>query len=271
MAAMPLQLRRVTGLAGVAVMLIALPNASQSPAAQSRLRLDGPVYGYKVVRTYVHDRTAFTQGLQYVDGYLYEGTGLNGRSSIRKVNLDTGEVVQSRQLGAEFFGEGIAVWKNSLFELTWRSEVAFVYDRATFEPRRTFRYSGEGWGLTHDGSSLIMSDGSDALRFLDPSTFAEQRRIHVTSAGEPLRDLNELEYVDGQIYANVWQTSYVARIAPDTGKVVGWIDFTGILPEADRSGIDVMNGIAYDAARRRLFVTGKLWPKLFEVALVQKR
>jgi glutaminyl-peptide cyclotransferase len=146
-----------------------------------------------------------------------------------------------------------------------------VYDRTTFEPRRTFSYTGEGWGLTHDGTSLIMSDGSDALRFLDPNTFQERRRIRVTAGGAPVRDLNELEYVDGQIYANVWQTDYVARIAPDSGTVLGWIDFTGILSEADRAGTDVMNGIAYDAARHRLFVTGKLWPKLFEVSLVQKR
>jgi glutamine cyclotransferase len=270
MAAMPLRHPCGTGLAGVAAMLLATVHAPHAPAAQ-RLRSTAPVYGYRVVRTYPHDRTAFTQGLQYVDGYLYEGTGLNGRSSIRKVNLDTGEVVQSRSIAPEYFGEGIAVWKGMLFELTWRSQIAFVYDRTTFEPRRTFSYTGEGWGLTHDGTSLIMSDGSDALRFLDPNTFQERRRIRVTAVGAAVRDLNELEYVDGQIYANVWQTDYVARIAPDSGTVLGWIDFTGILSEADRAGTDVMNGIAYDAARHRLFVTGKLWPKLFEVSLVQKR
>ena len=224
-----------------------------------------PMYRYEIVRAYPHDPRAFTQGLQYVDGVLYEGTGQNGQSSIRRVKLETGEVLQKRDVPAEHFGEGITVWKNDLIELTWRTHVAFVYDRQTFQPKKQFSYPGEGWGLTHDGTNLIMSDGSNELRVLDPVTFVEKRRIKVTAAGEPLRNLNELEYVKGEIFANVWQTDYIARIAPDTGKVVGYIDLRGLLTAAERAHADVLNGIAYDAEHDRLFVTGKWWPRLFEV------
>ncbi len=228
-----------------------------------------PQYTYQVVRVYPHDPAAFTQGLQYIDGALYEGTGLNGRSSIRKVKLETGEVLQKSDLTAEYFGEGITVWKNDLIELTWQSGIAFVYDKTTFQPRRRFNYLGEGWGLTHDDVNLIMSDGTDRLRLLDPATFAERRRIQVTAGGLPIRNLNELEFVKGEIFANIWQTERIARIAPD-GRVVGWIDLGGLLAPSERAGLDVMNGIAYDAAKDRLFVTGKLWPKLFEIKLVKK-
>jgi glutamine cyclotransferase len=229
-----------------------------------------PLFGYQIVRVYPHDPDAFTQGLQYVDGVLYEGTGLHGRSSIRRVALETGKVDQKRDVPAEYFGEGITVWKNTLIELTWQSHVALVYDRATFEPRKQFTYPGEGWGLTHDGTNLIMSDGSDELRYLDPVTFVEKRRLKVTAAGAPLRNLNELEYVKGEILANVWQTDYVARIQPATGTVTAYIDLRGLLSPAERAKTDVLNGIAYDAARDRLFITGKLWPRLFEIKLVQK-
>jgi len=227
-----------------------------------------PRMSYVVVHTYAHDPRAFTQGLEFVDGFLYEGTGLNGRSSIRKVKLETGEVVQQRQLSSEHFGEGITIWKSSLFELTWQSHLAFVYDRHTFAPKRTFSYPGEGWGLTHDNASLIMSDGTASLRFLNPETFAVKRRLTVTDGGVPVERLNELECVKGEIFANVWQTDRIARISPTTGRVTGWIDLAGLLSAADRaSGTDVLNGIAYDAQRDRLFVTGKLWPKLFEISL----
>jgi glutamine cyclotransferase len=229
-----------------------------------------PTFGYQIVRVYPHDREAFTQGLQFVDGALYEGTGLNGRSSIRKVELETGKVLQRRSVSDEHFGEGITVWKSDLIELTWQSHVAFVYDRTTFEPKKRFSYPGEGWGMTQDGVNLIMSDGSDELRVLDPVTFAEKRRIKVTAAGAPLRNLNELEYVKGEIFANIWQTDYVARIAPDTGKVSGYIDLRGLLTPAERAKTDVLNGIAYDEKQDRLFVTGKLWPKLFEIKIVRR-
>ncbi len=228
-----------------------------------------PIYAYQVIRVYPHDPAAFTQGLQYVDGVLYEGTGLNGRSSIRKVKLETGEVLQKRDLSPQHFGEGITIWKNDLIELTWRSEMAFVYDKTTFQERRSFNYAGEGWGLTHDGVNLVMSDGSDRLRLLDPATFAERRRIQVTAQGVPVRNLNELEFVKGELFANIWQTDMIARIARD-GRVVGWIDLSGLLSGSDRSGTDVLNGIAYDESKDRLFVTGKLWPKLFEIKVVRK-
>ena len=229
-----------------------------------------PLYTYRIVRTFPHDPNAFTQGLQFLDGVLYEGTGLNGRSSIRKVQLETGKVLQERAISPEYFGEGITVWKNDLLELTWQSHVAFVYEKATFEPKKRFSYPGEGWGLTHDGTNLIMSDGSDELRVLDPATFAEKRRIKVTAAGSPLRNLNELESVKGEIFANIWQTDYVARIAPESGRVVAYIDLRGLLTPAERAKTDVLNGIAYDAARDRLFVTGKLWPKLFEINVIPR-
>lgn len=242
----------------------------RSPGSVPRQRpADGlPRYGYTIVTVYPHDRDAFTQGLQYLDGFLYEGTGLNGRSSIRKVRLETGEVVQRRDVPAAYFGEGIAIWKSELFQLTWQSGVAFVYDLQTFAPRRTLSYTGEGWGLTHDDASLIMSNGSDTLRFLDPETFAERRRIRVTASGAPLRNLNELEYVKGEIFANVWQADTIARIDPTTGRVKAWVDVGGLLSPRELASVDVMNGVAYDAARDRLFVTGKLWPKLFEIKLV---
>jgi glutaminyl-peptide cyclotransferase len=217
-----------------------------------------PVFGYTIQHIYPHDPKAFTQGLQYVDGVLYEGTGLNGHSSIRKVKLETGEVLQQRDVPDQYFGEGIVVWESALIELTWRSHVAFVYDRESFKPRQTFNYPGEGWGLTHDGKNLIMSDGSAALRLLDPVTFAERRRIDVTAAGVPVKNLNELEFVKGEV---------VARISLASGHVTGWIDLRGLLSNAESRNADVLNGIAYDAKDDRLFVTGKLWPKLFEIRL----
>jgi glutaminyl-peptide cyclotransferase len=226
-----------------------------------------PVQGYRIVRAYPHDPDAFTQGLQYVDGVFYEGTGLNGRSSVRKVRIESGEVLQKRDLPQEHFGEGIAVLKSELFELTWQSRVAFVYDKVSFEPKRRLSYAGEGWGLTHDGRSLIMSDGTDELRVLDPSTFVERRRIRVTAAGAPVRRLNELEVVRGEIFANVWMTDYVARIDPSSGRVTAYVDLHGLLSPAERARTDVLNGIAYDAEHDRLFVTGKLWPKVFEIKI----
>ena len=253
-------MRLVTAFVGGWLLL------AQLPTGGGRL----PLYGYRVVNVYPHDPNAFTQGLQYLDGFLYEGTGLNGRSSIRKVALETGKVVQQRAVPGEFFGEGITVLKNDLIELTWQSHVAFVYDRATFEPKKQFNYPGEGWGLTTDGTNLIMSDGTDELRVLDPVTFAEKRRIKVNAGGAAVRNLNEVEYTKGEILANIWMTEYVARVAPDTGRVTAYIDLRGLLTAAERAKTDVLNGIAYDAKQDRLFVTGKLWPKLFEIKLVKK-
>jgi glutamine cyclotransferase len=241
---------------------------------QAPLRAAVPRYGYTVVRSFPHDRDAFTQGLQYLDGALYESTGLNGRSSIRRVKLDTGEVLQKRDIPEQYFGEGITIWKSDLIQLTWQTGIGFVYDRRTFEPKRTFRYAGEGWGLTHNGAELIMSDGTDELRFLNPSTLAEKRRVKVTALGKPVRDLNELEFLKGEVFANVWNTDVVARIDPKTGRVLGWIDLSGLLSPSERAAADsaggVLNGIAYDAADDRLFVTGKLWPRLFEIKLRAK-
>jgi len=230
-----------------------------------------PVYGYHIVHVFPHDRNAFTQGLVYHDGFLYEGTGLNARSTIRKVRLDTGEVLQQYAIAPQYFGEGVTDWGQSLLQLTWQSKIGFVYDRATFGITRTFSYEGEGWGLTHDTSTLILSDGTPRLRFLDPSTFEEIGSYTVRDGGTPVANLNELEYVRGEIYANVWQTDRVVRIAPSTGQVTGWIDLAGLLTDSDRTvPVDVLNGIAYDAAGDRLFVTGKLWPKVFEITLVRR-
>ena len=229
-----------------------------------------PVYGYQVLATYPHDIGAFTEGLFYEGGFLYESTGLLGRSSVRKVQLRTGKVLSRIELPADVFGEGITSWHDRLIGLTWQNQVGFVLDLGTFSLQNRFTYPGEGWGLTHNDREIIMSDGTAELRFLDPTTEKEIRRVRVTANGEPVTQLNELEWVDGQVYANVWQTDRIARIDPTTGNVVGWIDLTGLLAAKDRIAnyTDVLNGIAYDAASKRLFVTGKLWPKLFEIRLV---
>ena len=233
-------------------------------------RAPAPVFGYKVVRSYPHDPRAFTQGLVYLDGVFYEGTGQLGQSNIRKVRPETGEVLQVRKIDDQYFGEGIVIWEGSLIQLTWQHGLGFVYDRDTFEPKSTFKYPGEGWGLTHDGTRIIMSDGTPVLRFLDPKTLKQVGRLPVRDGAAPVEDLNELEYVKGEIFANVWQTNRIARISPKTGEVTGWIDLSGLLSPRDAVGVDVLNGIAYDAKGDRLFVTGKLWPRLFEIKLVPR-
>lgn len=228
---------------------------------------------FQIIRSYPHDPKAFTQGLIYVDGHLYESTGLNGRSSIRMVDLATGRVLQQYDLPAEYFGEGLTDWGSTLVQLTWKAHKAFVYDRFSFSLLRTMSYEGEGWGLTHNAKYMILSDGSAYLRFMDPKTFREVKRIHVTQdTGEAVPNLNELEYVRGEIYANVWMTDMIARISPSTGKVLGWIDLGTIIDKGELGDQDaVLNGIAYDAVRNRLFVTGKLWPKLFEIKVINRR
>jgi glutaminyl-peptide cyclotransferase len=230
-----------------------------------------PVYGYRVVHVYPHDHNAFTQGLEYRGGFLYEGTGLNGRSSLRKVELETGKVLQETRVDSQYFGEGITVVDQRIVELTWQSHRGFVYDRNTFRPIRNFDYPGEGWGLANDGQQIYMSDGTAQIRTWNPSTLQEVRRITVHDGALPIEALNELEYVHGEIYANVWQTDRIVRIAPTDGHVTGWIDLAGLLSFVEKAeGADVLNGIAYDSLGDRLFVTGKLWPKLFEIQLVRK-
>lgn len=229
-----------------------------------------PEYGYRVVHAFPHDKNAFTQGLEYRGGFLYEGTGLVGRSSLRKVKLETGEVLQKIDLAPPLFGEGITVIHRQIIELTWQSQLGLVYEQSSFRRLRTFRYPGEGWGLANDGSQIYMSDGSSEIRVWDPATFEEKRRITVRDGARPVVNLNELEWVNGEIYANVWQTDRIARISPQDGKVIAWIDCSGLLNRAELADADVLNGIAYDAPGDRLFVTGKLWPKLFEIKLVRR-
>lgn len=230
-----------------------------------------PAYGYRVVHVYPHDRNAFTQGLEYRDGFLYEGTGLNGRSSLRKVDLESGKVLQEIRLDAKYFGEGITLLDRRIVELTWSTHRGFVYDRNTFQLIRDFEYPGEGWGLANDGRQIYMSDGTAQIRCWNPMTLREIRRIDVHDGEMRIESLNELESVRGEIFANIWQTDRIARIAPADGHVTGWIDLTGLLPAADLAdGADVLNGIAWDSAGDRLFVTGKLWPKLFEIQLIRK-
>lgn len=235
-----------------------VPDAA-SPAAS---------YTFEVVRAFPHDPHAFTQGLLYLNGEFLESTGLNGQSSLRRVELATGRVLQQVRVPSLYFAEGMTVLGGKIYQLTWQSQKGFVYDLATFALEKEFTYTGEGWGLTTDGRSLILSDGTDQIRFLDPVSFKVTRTVAVTRDGQPLRLLNELEFIRGELYANIWQSQSVARIDPATGRVTGVIDFYGLLPTADRAAnTDVLNGIAYDAATDRLFVTGKNWPKLFEVRL----
>jgi glutamine cyclotransferase len=259
-----------------------LPTATPMPAhtvtplptspATSPPAASVPVFGYEIVNTYPHDREAFTQGLVFVGGTLYEGTGLYGRSSLRKVELETGQILQIVALSDEYFGEGITVLGDRIYQLTWKSRVGFVYDRETFELIQTFTYPTEGWGITHDGTELIMSDGSATLHFLDPDTLEEIGQVQVRDGNYLVTQLNELEYIKGEVYANVWQTDRIARIDPETGQVTGWLELAGLLgPEDREQPVDVLNGIAYGAENDRLFVTGKLWPKLFEIELVPRQ
>lgn len=257
----------------LALILASLFSPVHVPSVIATTVTPPPIYGYQVVNTYPHDPEAFTQGLVYEAGAFYEGTGLrNGRSSLRKVALETGKILQQINLADRYFGEGIVVWESRIIQLTWQSEIGFVYDKESFERLAEFSYPTEGWGITHDGEQLIMSDGSSTLYFWDADTLTETGRISVYDDRGPVVRLNELEYIKGEIYANVWQTDRIARINPETGAVVGWLDLSGLLqlPADYNRRVDVLNGIAYDAATDRLFVTGKLWPTLFEIDLVQQ-
>lgn len=228
------------------------------------------LYTYEIVNSFPHDPEAFTQGLVYHQGYLYEGTGLYGQSSLRRVRLQDGSVEKMVELPAEYFGEGITIFQERIYQLTWREQQGFVYELANFDQIASFTYSTEGWGLTHDGEHLIMSDGSNELTILDPNSFRPLRKVAVQEAGKPVHNLNELEYINGEIYANVWLTDYILRIDPSSGRVTGRIDLSGLLEEEYQEDyqVDVLNGIAYDPQGDRLFVTGKLWPRLYEIRLV---
>jgi glutaminyl-peptide cyclotransferase len=233
-----------------------------------------PVDGYRVVATYPHSTESYTEGFFYLDGMFYEGTGLEGRSAVMAIQPETGKVLQRRYLPAEYFGEGIIDWGPNLYEWTWQSHICFVYDRFSLRPVRQFTYTGEGWGMTRTATEIITSDGTDTLRFRDPATFKETRHIVVKDGGQRIDQLNELEYIStpktgGEIYANVWHSDRIARISPRDGHVLGWIDLTGILPASQKVNAEsVLNGIAYDAKRDRLFVTGKQWPAIFEIKVV---
>ena len=249
-----------------AVLLLSMTGQSSHVAGT-----DPPEYTFKIVRDYPHDPAAFTQGLVYRDGFFYEGTGLNGQSSLRKVRLETGEVLQHVDLSSEYFGEGIAIVRNKVIQLTWQSHIGFVYNLSDFKLLRQFSYSGEGWGLASRGNELFMSDGTAEIRVLDANTLKESRHFTVRDGASPIDQLNELEFVEGELFANIWQTDRIAQISPQTGKVIGWIDLSGLLnPIYRRKDGAVLNGIAYDSTQKRLFVTGKLWPKIFEIQLVPK-
>jgi glutaminyl-peptide cyclotransferase len=244
----------------VAAMFLVL--VDDKPANSTALQ-----YTYSVVNVYPHDTNAFTEGLVFENGFLYESTGLYGNSSLRRVDLETGEVLQLRTLQSRYFGEGIAIVANKIVQLTWQSHVGFVYDRATFSQLQEFEYPTEGWGLTHDGNRLIMSDGTSNLYFLDPLTFKRIGQVMVHDT-EPVTELNELEYIKGAVYANIWEQKKIAVINPQTGQVAAWIDLTGIQDSKNQDPNNVLNGIAYDTNGDRLFVTGKMWPHIFEIKLI---
>jgi glutamine cyclotransferase len=239
-------------------------NSAAAPAEPAPVR-----YGYRIVQTYPHDSRAFTQGLFYLNGHLYESTGQVGESTIRKVHFEDGRVLQSVPIPPGLFGEGITNWNNEIVSITWQGGQGFRWNLTTLQRTGEWRYSGEGWGLTQNGTDIIMSDGSSALRFLDPATLEERRRITVTLQGEPIDQLNELEWVNGEIYANVWQTPRIVRIDPTTGRVTGVIDLGALAAQNGDNRDSVLNGIAYDPQHDRLFVTGKYWPRLYEIDLVR--
>ena len=243
------------------------PKKSQPGTTIPPPRSTAPRQTYTVVRSYPHDPKAFTQGLEYFDGFLYEGTGIKGSSAVRKIELETGKLVQDVKLHPQYFGEGITIAQGKVFQVTWQDRVGLIYDARTLKFIRNFTYFGEGWGLTHDTAGLIMSDGTSTLRFFELTRFQERRRVEVRDAGVPIAGLNELEWVKGEIWANIWGSDYIVRISPANGRVVGWIDLKGLSGPVKLSADAVLNGIAYDAQKNRIFVTGKLWPRLFEIAV----
>lgn len=256
----------------VVMLLLAVGVVGYTAFGQFRREPKNSVAGFRVVTEYPHDASAFTQGLVFTDGRLYEGTGKKGESSLRRIELKTGRIEQIVLLDSALFGEGITVFDGKIFQLTWQNRLGIIYDQKTFESLSTFRYTGEGWGLTHDGKRLILSDGTSTIRFLDPKSFEVVKRIKVKAGNSLIDQLNELEFRKGEILANVWHTNRIARISPDSGEVLGWIDLTGLYSERQRqSREDVLNGIAYDEANDRLLVTGKNWPKIYEIEIVPQR
>jgi glutamine cyclotransferase len=249
-----------------AISVACAPAPLDVDAAQRR---PAPVQSYKVVATFPHDTSSFTQGLVFADGQFYESTGLEGESSLRRVEIATGKTLQRLDVPKQYFAEGLALVGDELLQLTWKHQVAFVYDRTTFKQKRTFPYKGEGWGIAYDGASqLVMSHGTDSLTFLDPKTFATQKTLRVQDAGQPVSSLNELEWIEGEIWANVWMTDRIARISPKTGEVNSWIDLSALYPLSQRMPpADVLNGIAYDRATRRIYITGKKWPRLYQITV----
>ena len=246
----------------MAVVACAPPTVAQ--------RKPAPVQSYKVVATFPHDTTSFTQGLVFAaDGQMYESTGLQGESTLRRVDIATGKTLQRLDVPSQYFAEGLALVGDELLQLTWQHKLGFVYDRVTFKQKRTFSYQTEGWGIAYDGTSnLVMSDGTDTLAFLDPKTFAAARTLRVQDAGRPVSHLNELEWIEGEIWANVWMTDRIARISPKTGEINAWIDLSTLFPRSQRlPPADELNGIAYDKATRRIYITGKKWPRLYQIAI----
>ena len=253
-------------LVAAVVVLACAPAPASLIATQ---RKPAPVQSYKVIATFPHDTSSFTQGLVFADGQLYESTGLQGESTLRRVDVATGKTLQRVEVPSQYFAEGLALVGDELLQLTWQHKLGFVYDRATFKQKRTFAYTTEGWGIAYDGASqLVMSDGSDTLTFLDAKSFAPGRKLRVLDAGRPIANLNELEWIEGELWANVWMTDRIARISPKTGEVNGWIDLSTLFPQNQRvPPADVLNGIAYDKASRRIFITGKKWPRLYQIAV----
>ncbi len=243
------------------------PTPTQTPVFTNNIS----VYTYTIIATYPHDHDAFTQGLVFEDGIFYEGTGLYEQSSLRKVAIETGQVQQIYELPKQFFGEGLTIYEDKIIQLTWKSQIGFVYNKDTFALLRQFRYPTEGWGLTHDGHRLVMSDGTATIYFLSPDTLELIGQINVHINGKPVTRLNELEYIKGEVYANIWQTEQIVSINLENGNVTGLINLTGLLRGVEiNHPVDVLNGIAYDEEHDRLFVTGKWWPVLFEIELVPR-
>lgn len=254
----------------VALSILSLISScnSEPPKPTKPVETKPVEYSYEVVNVYPHDRNAFTQGLVFRDGKLLESTGQEGQSSLRSVDLQTGQVIKKVDLDSQYFGEGLTVLNGKIYQLTWQHRIGFIYDSQTFQQIGQFPYAGEGWGLTNDGKSLIVSDGTNRLRFIDPDSFRVTKTIAVTDRGTAIRELNELEYIQGEIYANIWHDNRIAAINPDTGAVTGWLDCSGIVRLSEATDQEaVLNGIAFDEASGRVFVTGKLWPKLFEVKI----